>query len=240
MLSKIASAALILPISEAIGQLKWAWFQGKTSKDAYDFEIFDKASRGAWGSLLLLFRTKGRSLAAFGAFLTLLLLAIDTFFQQVTNLPEHWMLNGEGFITRTIRYNPDVEEAYDSSNNHGSIAQLNRDLARAVAPFFYQNGTNSSIDRNNTPVEIPLVCPTNRCEWNSYETLGVCSACEDVSHLLEYACLTMRLDWLRNSTGPGTEDTYPNGKLPISRKCKCARLLLDQNCQFQAKSSPEH
>ncbi|EAT86309.1 hypothetical protein HBH56_028760 [Parastagonospora nodorum] len=84
ILSKIASAALILPISEAIGQLKWYWFHGKQSKDAFDFEIFDKASRGAWGSVLLLFRTKGRSLAALGALLTVLLLAIDTFFQQVT------------------------------------------------------------------------------------------------------------------------------------------------------------
>jgi hypothetical protein len=47
ILSNIASAALILPISEAIGQLKWTWFHGKKSRDAFDFEIFDKASRGA-------------------------------------------------------------------------------------------------------------------------------------------------------------------------------------------------
>ena len=86
VLSKVASAALILPISEAIGQLKWTWFQGNESKEMIDFEIFDKASRGAWGSFLLLSRTRGRSLAALGAVLTLLLLATDTFFQQVIEL----------------------------------------------------------------------------------------------------------------------------------------------------------
>jgi hypothetical protein len=103
ILSKISSVALILPISEAIGQLKWSWFHEKESKDAFDFEIFDKASRGAWGSVLLLFRTSGKSLAALGALLTVLLLAIDTFFQQVTNLPERWIPRGEGLISRAIR-----------------------------------------------------------------------------------------------------------------------------------------
>lgn len=107
VLSKLASAALILPISEAIGQLKWAWFHGSESKDIYDFEIFDKASRGAWGSFLLLFRTRGRSLAALGAILTLLLLATDTFFQQVTDYPDRWALENFGStIASVVRYKP--------------------------------------------------------------------------------------------------------------------------------------
>ncbi|KAJ8113490.1 hypothetical protein OPT61_g4395 [Boeremia exigua] len=44
VLSKIASAALIVPTSEALGQLKWDWFHN--SNAVWDFEIFDKASRG--------------------------------------------------------------------------------------------------------------------------------------------------------------------------------------------------
>jgi hypothetical protein len=42
-LGKVASAALIVPTSEALGQLKWNWFQ--KSNAMWDFEIFDKASR---------------------------------------------------------------------------------------------------------------------------------------------------------------------------------------------------
>ena len=45
---KIASAALIVPTSEALGQLKWNWFHH--SKAIWDFEIFDKASCGPWGA----------------------------------------------------------------------------------------------------------------------------------------------------------------------------------------------
>jgi hypothetical protein len=60
MLSRTASGALILPVSEALGQLKWNWFQKNKSQKMWDFEIFDNASRGPWGSMLLLIRTKGR------------------------------------------------------------------------------------------------------------------------------------------------------------------------------------
>jgi hypothetical protein len=59
LLSKVSSAALLFPTSEALGQLKWSWFQ-RDSKKMWDFEIFDNASRGSWGSILLLIRTKGR------------------------------------------------------------------------------------------------------------------------------------------------------------------------------------
>jgi hypothetical protein len=64
-LSRIASAALLLPVSEALGQLKWNWFFEGTSKKMWDFEIFDNASRGPWGSLQLLVRTKGRYVGEF-------------------------------------------------------------------------------------------------------------------------------------------------------------------------------
>jgi hypothetical protein len=43
ILGKVASAALIVPTTEALGQLKWNWFQ--KSNAMWDFEIFDKASR---------------------------------------------------------------------------------------------------------------------------------------------------------------------------------------------------
>ncbi|CAN9085811.1 unnamed protein product [Alternaria alternata] len=158
VLSKLASAALILPISEAIGQLKWTWFHGKNSRDAFDFEIFDKASRGAWGSFILLYRTRGKSLAALGALLTVLLLAIDTFFQQVTDLPERWKLEGESFIPRVIRYEPKVEMLYDTSfmNNEPSTI-VNTDLQTALSPFFYdKNGTFPLKIGNATQAEIPL------------------------------------------------------------------------------------
>jgi hypothetical protein len=72
------------------------------------FEIFDKASRGAWCSVMLLLRTKGKSLAAVGAGLTLLLLATDTIFQQVLDFPERWIESTGASVATVIRYQPDL------------------------------------------------------------------------------------------------------------------------------------
>jgi len=83
--------------SGAIGQLKWIWFSGKKPKEIIDFEIFDKVSRGAWESFLLLFRTKGKTHAGLEAILTLLLLATDTFRKSLISL-------SDGSLKGTVRY----------------------------------------------------------------------------------------------------------------------------------------
>jgi len=51
---------LILPVSEAIGQLKWIWFQKEAA--LWDFQVYDAASRGPWGAALLLIKTRCRLL----------------------------------------------------------------------------------------------------------------------------------------------------------------------------------
>jgi hypothetical protein len=149
VLGKISSAALIVPTSEAIGQLKWNWFHN--SKAMWDFEIFDKASRGPWGALMLLFRTKGRSLAALGALLIVLLLAIDTFFQQVVDLPDRWTLQASKGVVPTIRrYLPKSATVFESGVD---IVADNRDTFHVLEEFAYGNGTEPV---HNRP-EIPLV-----------------------------------------------------------------------------------
>ena len=138
ILSKMAGAALILPVSEALGQLKWSWFL-EHSKQMWDFEIFDNASRGPWGSLLLLIRTKGRALAAVGALIMLCSLALDPFFQQVVDFPERWELqNASSAIPRASTYHP----PYVAFKQHGEEqGQMDEELAPVVKKFFYENGT---------------------------------------------------------------------------------------------------
>jgi hypothetical protein len=113
-------------------------FNGKKSKEIWDFEIFDKASRGAWGSVLLLFRTKGRSLAALGAILTLLLIANDTFFQQLITYPERWSMVGQGSITRVVRYQNGI-----AIPTQGGIALTTQDINMkpSLDRILFGNGT---------------------------------------------------------------------------------------------------
>lgn len=58
ILANVAKAALLLPTAEALGQLKWMWFA--RANKLSDFETYEYAIRGPWGSLLLLWNLKGR------------------------------------------------------------------------------------------------------------------------------------------------------------------------------------
>lgn len=208
VLSKLAGAALILPVSEALGQLKWSWFLGH-SKQMWDYEIFDNASRGPWGALLLLIRTKGRSLAALGAMITLVSLALDPFFQQVVDFPDRWALaNSTGSIPRIVRYSPFYTPEFMQGMETSFI---NPALRPVVGQFFIDNGTQPVPFANGTRPDIPLSCPTNNCTWPEYETLGVCSQCVEVNDMLEYACRFTKIDWSADQTGELDEANYPNG-----------------------------
>lgn len=203
VLGKVASAALIVPTSEALGQLKWNWFHD--SRAMWDFEIFDKASRGPWGAVMLLFRTRGRSLAALGALLIVLLLAIDTFFQQLTELPTRSTLRGTGLIPRTVHYEPELPSAFYSGD---PAIQADQNIGPVADTFFRGNGTQPILFGNGTRPDIPLSCPSGSCDWEPYDTLGICSQCADVSELLEYACLDTRIDWTSGLNS--TISSYPN------------------------------
>ena len=65
LLSTLNRVALMVPVGSAMSQEVWLWFydaQRRSSSHAElrDLEISDAASRGAWGSLLFLLRTRPR------------------------------------------------------------------------------------------------------------------------------------------------------------------------------------
>lgn len=67
LLSTLIRAALMVPVGSALSQEAWVWFSatgqnGKGQGQLSDFETLDAASRGAYGSLLLLCQMKRRYL----------------------------------------------------------------------------------------------------------------------------------------------------------------------------------
>jgi hypothetical protein len=208
ILSKMAGAALILPVSEALGQLKWSWFL-EHSKQMWDFEIFDNASRGPWGSLLLLIRTKGRALAALGALIMLCSLALDPFFQQVVDFPDRWTLQDlSSAIPRVVNYKPRYfKQIYQGFE----VQQFDNSMLPVIKSYFFDNGTTPIPFGNATKANIPLSCPSSNCTWPAYETLAVCSQCTDASDLLEFGCRYTAIDWTTNHTGPISPETTENG-----------------------------
>ena len=55
-LSTVMSSALLVPVSNAIGQAKWSWIVKERRRELEDIAVFDEASRGGWGSLVLLMK----------------------------------------------------------------------------------------------------------------------------------------------------------------------------------------
>lgn len=59
ILSTVSRAMTIIPLVEAMSQLKWNWFASK-QRQLRDVYLFDQASRGPWGAMVLIFKTRGR------------------------------------------------------------------------------------------------------------------------------------------------------------------------------------
>jgi hypothetical protein len=81
LLATLSKAAMLVTVAACISQLKWHWF-GKTRK-MRDFEMFDQASRGPWGALFLIARTRSPWLVGLGAIITVVALGVEPFMQQI-------------------------------------------------------------------------------------------------------------------------------------------------------------
>lgn len=81
-LSTLSKASLIFSLGESLGQLKWVWFS-QQKRPLLHLRLFDSASRGAWGSLRLVWHQRAQHFAGLGAVVMILALAFDPFSQNL-------------------------------------------------------------------------------------------------------------------------------------------------------------
>ena len=109
--STVAKSALLVPIAESIGQLKWDFF--KPSRPLVHMQALDEASRGPWGAITLLWKTRCTSLlTASGAIITILLLTFEPFTQQVIEIKNQRAIltNTSGFVSTTNTFKAEVRQ----------------------------------------------------------------------------------------------------------------------------------
>jgi hypothetical protein len=83
----LSKASMLLTIEACISQLKWLHFE-QAPHLLDELQTFDSASRGPLGSLLLIWKMRGRAIvASTGAFITIVALAVDPFAQQIISYP---------------------------------------------------------------------------------------------------------------------------------------------------------
>ncbi|KAJ9611536.1 hypothetical protein H2200_004720 [Cladophialophora chaetospira] len=169
----ILKAAMLLPIAEGLSEMKWMWFA--TSRPLTDLDRLDLASRGPWGSFLLVFM-RPNLLAYLGALVTVVALAIDPFAQQILQYYECMtpLPDSSATIVRT--------NSYSASGFH--TGALEQSLDGVMAAALYQGVLAPPA---NATASIAFECASGNCTFPatdsvSYISLAMCSSVEDISH----------------------------------------------------------
>jgi hypothetical protein len=222
----------MVPVGEALAQWKWLWFSKKT-RPLGDFDAIDDASRGSRGAFLLLWKHKGWSLTAIGAWIAILSLATETFIQQLVTFRDQVMFednvrvsipfaqrwSGGTEVRSSLGYsssNPTGDQIITRVSKYFSVRDIQLDQSAQAAVQF---GLNS--DAAAVGAQLPFSCLSGNCTWPSYISLAVCSKCTDLTDMIESVPATdYPMGWLvphstTGAMGPGpqalTEYFLPNG-----------------------------
>ncbi|KAK1813629.1 polynucleotide adenylyltransferase [Friedmanniomyces endolithicus] len=168
ILAVVTKASMMLPVAETLSQLKWCWFW-KTHRPVCDFESFDGASRGPWGSLMMLLNVPLWSLGTLGAGLTVAAMFVEPALQQLPAYPSLSVTVGGSGLGRSLNFTDRVPVA--SANTFS----LSEGFVSAIYMGIF--GSNESVSTSPS-------CATGNCTWPTFSTLAVCSACEDLTPLL--------------------------------------------------------
>ncbi|KAE9972415.1 hypothetical protein BLS_004043 [Venturia inaequalis] len=139
------------------------------------------------------------SIASIGATITILTLALDPVFQQIVTYPQRPRANGKSSIARVVVYNP---PHYSYLVNGSKYTYAPDALYNAIGGVVV-NRLGSDV------LPAPVFCPSDDCRWPSFQTLAVCSQCEDVSQYLTFGCLQDPGDWKADYARKANATDYP-------------------------------
>ncbi|CAK1362457.1 unnamed protein product [Cercospora beticola] len=187
VLSTLSKSAMLMVVGQCIGQLKWVYF-AQRPRSLRNIEIFDDASRGPLGSAKLLVHINWTALlASVGAIITLLSLGMDPFIQQVISY------DAVTFNDTTAKAYLSTAQAYDTGLGYrthltGPDGGLQASSIRmvglgdpSIAGAIYK-GVFGDVFRST------VACSSGNCTWPSYESLGICSSCTNVTAASKTNC----------------------------------------------------
>lgn len=222
VLTVIGQSLMMVPVTSALGQLKWDYF--KRPRCLYHMQLMDDASRGPWGSFLLLLRVAStRSLVgSLLALVTIVALGIGPSAQQILD------------FTDTLVQLHNVTAEIGLATNYSSksyVSQFGTGTGRAYFTSTYNSDMfklqSSLIDGLAGSVFTPnFVCPGDTCTWPDYTSLGVCGRYYNLTDRIEANC-TGDNDLLNctygipdSLTGPGSNEsmevTFANQNTALS------------------------
>ena len=83
----VAKTSMMVPVAACLSQLKWRHYLHRSDR-LHNLQLFDDASRGPWGSTMLLLNLRRRAILSWAfAFITIVALGIDPSAQQILDFP---------------------------------------------------------------------------------------------------------------------------------------------------------
>lgn len=162
--------ALRAIIETCISQGAWIWVstfrKGNVEARLEDFKMFDEAATGIWGSLVLLWRMKGRHLACVGAVISILVQGFETFSSEMVGFNEETTP-----IALPIPPHPRAE-TWHNIIPRGAVGDMTLGLSTKTAIY------SGIIADTMQPLLGP--CPTGHCTWPLFPTLGVSGSCTEL------------------------------------------------------------
>ncbi|OTA92363.1 hypothetical protein M434DRAFT_396458 [Hypoxylon sp. CO27-5] len=166
--------ALKAVIESCISQGAWIWVsafrKGNVEARLEDFKLFEEASTGLWGSLVLIWRMRGKHLACVGAAIVILAQGFETFSSEMVGVDNE----PTPFVNKSSAntfYAPPPPRAETWHNVIPRGADVSLGLSTKAAIY---DGIISS-----TMSTIPVHCSKANCVWPPFPTLGVCGSCTE-------------------------------------------------------------
>ncbi|MCJ1252085.1 hypothetical protein MMC30_009323 [Trapelia coarctata] len=202
VLATIMKGTMMLPVGSCLGQLKWAWYY-REKRALQNFQVFDEASRGPWGSTRLLYLLRFWHIASIGCVVTLLALALDAFVQQSVDYPSR---NANASGVAAVPFS----QWYDRA---GETTAVTTEPEQSMKAAFYDGAFIANISQ--TSASISPQCPTGNCTFPDYASLGICSQCRKINSLIGKRCVNYDESFANpigfNSKGCIDQTSLPNG-----------------------------
>ncbi|KAK8135555.1 hypothetical protein PG984_003495 [Apiospora sp. TS-2023a] len=176
-LSTVMGSALLVPLSGIIGQAKWSWV-AKGHRKLADMVVYDEASRGPWGSLMLLLKKGFREPIALGAVITILALLIAPLLQQSTVV-----VLGHRSVENSTATLLALNWWAEGLRTPSGLPRVKDDMVLAINRGLFFDG-NLSDPFISGSLRLRPQCQTGNCSFGVFESLAICSECRDISQFV--------------------------------------------------------
>lgn len=207
----------MIPVVEGLGQLKWTWFlapsastrrpstgqsysdgssssKSERARPLGDFQLFDDATRGAFGSLKLLVQGKG-VVGCLGAFITITGLLTSTITQQAVEYPVVVAASVGGGVSNETAASVPVATTINLWDGD-TLACGPYDVTRLKHVIL--DGAFTVV--NETVPHAAPRCSSADCDWPVYGSLGICAEVVNLTSSASSVGNATLMDGLRNAT----------------------------------------